>query len=249
MGLMSKLDAVNELLFNAGEQIVTSLTDSLNTDVNLAEFTLNQQTLEHQLRGLAANYRPIKVKPSRTGPVGHSVRPISSATKGRVLLSDYTDDMQTGSLISAELITNLMDTELDVRITAAPRRFGIEANGKDFNVLYNVTNKSDEWDLDQELYINIVEFVAFEDLETTVQKAIVANSSRQYQLFVQGDRDVDRLLGEKAAMLTAKGRAADMNDKRRNLFSSGDGALRRILNRNSNGVYDPSRFRFWRHRS
>ena len=45
MGLMSKLDAVNELLFNAGEQIVTSLTDSLNTDVNLAEFTLNQQTL------------------------------------------------------------------------------------------------------------------------------------------------------------------------------------------------------------
>jgi len=249
MGLMSKLDAVNELLFNAGEQIVTSLTDSLNTDVNLAEFTLNQQTLEHQLRGLAANYRPIKVTPSRTGPVGHSVRPISSDTKGRVLLSDYTDDMKTGSLISAELISGLVDNTLNVRITASPRRFGIEANGKDYNVLYNVTNQTDEWDLDKELHINIVEFVAFEDLETTVQKAIVANSSRQYQLFVQGDRDVDRLLGEKAALLTAKGRAADMNDKRRNLFASGDGAIRRALNRNANSIYDPNRFRFWRHSS
>lgn len=249
MGLMSKLDAVNELLFNAGEQIVTSLTDSLNTDVNLAEFTLDQQTLEHQLRGLASNYRVMKVYPSRTGPVGNGARPISDAKKGRVLLSDYTDDMKTGSLISAELLTQVEDSDLNIRVTASPRRFGMEANGIDYNVLYNVTNQTDEWDLDTELRINIVEFVEFKDLETTVQKAIVANAARQYQLFVQGDRDVDRLLGERAAMLTAKGRAADMNDKSRNLFSSGDGAIKRALNRNANGIYDPSRFRFWRHRS
>ena len=41
MGLMSKLDAVNEMLFNAGEQLVTSLTDDLNTDVNLAVFIVD----------------------------------------------------------------------------------------------------------------------------------------------------------------------------------------------------------------
>ena len=246
---MNKLDAVNELLFNAGEQIVTSLTDSQNTDVNLAEFLLDQQTLEAQLRGLAANYRMIKVKPSRTGPVGNAVKPISDDTKGRILLSDYTEDMRTGSLISAELVTGLVDSSLDLRVTASPRRFGVEANGRDYNILYNVTTNTDEWDLDTEVKINLVEFVEFEDLETSIQKSITANSSRQYQLFVQGDRDVDRMLGEKAAMLSAKGRAADMNDKRRNLFASGDSSLHRILNRNSNGIYDPTRFRFWRHRS
>ena len=249
MGLMSKLDAVNEMLFNSGEQLVTSLTDDLNTDVNLAVFILDQATLETQLRGLAVNRRPIKVKPSRTGPTGHSVKAISDSEKGRIQLSPYSENMITGSLISAQLLSGVSSTDLDLRITAAPRRFGIESNGSDYNILYNVTDDTDEWDLDTELSITIVEYVEFKDLETTVQKGIAASASRQYQMFVQGDRDVDRLLAERSAMLTAKGRSADANDKARNIFSSGDNALKRILNRNANSIYDPSRFRFWRHSS
>jgi len=249
MGLMSKLDAVNEMLFNSGEQIVTSLTDSQNTDVNLAEFVLDQTTLETQLRGMASNRRPIKVKPSRTGPTGDSVKPISDAEKGRIELSPYTEKMTTGSLISAQLLSSVTDTDLSTRITAAPRRFGIESNGSDYNILYNVTSSTDEWDLDTELKISIVEYVDFKDLETSVQKGIAASASRQYQLFVQGDRDVDRLLAERAGLLTAKGRAADANDKSRNIFASGDNAIKRVINRNANSIYDPSRFRFWRHSS
>ena len=246
---MSKLDAVNEMLFNSGEQLVTSLTDDLNTDVNLAVFILDQATLETQLRGLAVNRRPIKVKPSRTGPTGHSVKAISDSAKGRIQLSPYSENMITGSLISAQLLSGVSSTDLDIRITAAPRRFGIESNGSDYNILYNVTDDTDEWDLDTEFSITIVEYVEFKDLETTVQKGIAASASRQYQMFVQGDRDVDRLLAERSAMLTAKGRSADANDKARNIFSSGDNALKRILNRNANSIYDPSRFRFWRHSS
>ena len=249
MGLMSKLDAVNEMLFNSGEQIVTSLTDSQNTDVNLAEFVLDQTTLETQLRGMASNRRPIKVKPSRTGPTGDRVKPISDTEKGRIELSPYTEKMTTGSLISAQLLSSVTDTNLNTRITAAPRRFGIESNGSDYNILYNVTSSTDEWDLDTELKISIVEYVDFKDLETSVQKGIAASASRQYQLFVQGDRDVDRLLAERAGLLTAKGRAADANDKSRNIFASGDNAIKRVINRNANSIYDPSRFRFWRHSS
>ena len=248
MGLMSKLDAVNEMLFNSGEQIVTSLTDSQNTDINLAEFVLDQATLESQIRGMASNRRPIKVKPTRDGPTGHAARPISDSGKGRVRLSPYNDNMQTGSLISAQLLSSVTSDDVDIRITAAPRRFGIESNGIDYNVLYNVTDNTDEWDLTTELTISIVEYVDFKDLETSVQKGIAADASRQYQLFVQGDRDIDRLLAERATIFTAKGRAADANDKARNIFASGDNAIKKIINRNANGIYDPSRFRFWRHR-
>ena len=247
MGLMSKLDAVNEMLFNSGEQIVTSLTDDLNTDVNLAIFILDQATLEAQLRGMAVNRRPIKVEPSRTGPTGHAVKAISDAGKGRIQLSPYSEDMTPGSLMSAQLLTNEGSDDVDVRITAAPRRFGVESNGTDYNILYNVTDSTDEWDLTSEYTISIVEYIEFKDLETTVQKGISASASRQYQLFVQGDRDVDRLLAERSAMLTAKGRAADANDKRRSIFASGDIALRRAVNRNINSVYDPGRFRYWRY--
>jgi hypothetical protein len=248
MGLMSKLDAINEMLFNTGEQIVTSLNDDQNTDVNLAEFVLDQVTLESQLRGMAVNRRPIKVTPTRTGSVGHTVKPISDTSKGRIQLSPYNDKMTTGSLISAQLVSSITSNDVDVRITAAPRRFGIESNGIDYNILYNVTDNTDEWDLTRELTISIVEYVDFEDLETSVQKGIAAAASRQYQMFVQGDRDVDRLLAEKSTVLTAKGRAADANDKSRNIFASGDNAIKKIINRNANGIYDPSRFRFWRHR-
>ena len=247
MGLMSKIDAINEMLFNSGEQIVTSLTDSQNTDINLAQFILDQTTLEAQLRGLASNRREVKITPSRTGPVGHNVKAIAGADKGRVLLSDYTEDLKTGSLISAELYTGITSTDLNLRITAAPRRFGVEANGRDYNILYNVTDNTDEWDTDTELRVVIVEFIEFRDLDTAVQKSISSAASRQYQMFVQGDRDVDRLLGERAAMMNAKGRASDMNDKRRNIFSSGDNTVLKAVNRNLNASNDPARFRFWRY--
>ena len=157
--------------------------------------------------------------------------------------------MTTGSLISAQLLTSVITGDLSVRVTASPRRFGIESNGIDYNVLYNVTQDTDEWDLTKEFEISIVEYVEFKDLETSVQKGITANASRQYQMFVQGDKDVDRLLAERSVMMNAKGRAADINDKSRNIFSSGDSAIRRAVSRNSAGIYDPSRFRFWRTRT
>ena len=136
---------------------------------------------------------------------------------------------------------------MNLRITAAPRRFGVEANGRDYKILYNVTDNTDEWDTDTELRVVIVEFIEFRDLDTAVQKSISSAASRQYQMFVQGDRDVDRLLGERAAMMNAKGRASDMNDKRRNIFSSGDNTVLKAVNRNLNASNDPARFRFWRY--
>lgn len=64
--LFSQLDAVNTCLLAAGQSLVNSLAEDGATDTSVAEFILEQQTLEHQLRGLAAakQRRTISVDPT-----------------------------------------------------------------------------------------------------------------------------------------------------------------------------------------
>jgi len=52
--LFSEIDAVNVMLLSAGQSLVNSLASDGATDTSVAEFLLNQQVLDHQLRGLAA---------------------------------------------------------------------------------------------------------------------------------------------------------------------------------------------------
>ena len=52
--LFSEIDAVNSMLLSAGQSLVNSLAGDGATDTSVAEFILNQQVLDHQLRGLAA---------------------------------------------------------------------------------------------------------------------------------------------------------------------------------------------------
>ena len=82
-------------------------------------------------------------------------------------------------------------------------------------------------------------------MDTPVQRAVVSTAMRRYQLMMQGDGDMDAYLGNEEAMHNAKGRAADINDRRRNIFATGDSALARIFNRPFVGK-DPTRFRYWR---
>ena len=46
-------------------------------------------------------------------------------------------------------------------------------------------------------------------------------------------------------MFHLKGRASDINDKKRNIFQSGDANVRGAVFRNPY-TYDPSRYRYWR---
>ena len=62
MGMISKLEAINRMLLNSGEQIVTSLDDEVSVDLSIAKYILNQTTRDYQLRGLVNNQDILSVK-------------------------------------------------------------------------------------------------------------------------------------------------------------------------------------------
>ena len=47
MGMISKLEAINRMLLNSGEQIVTSLDDEVSVDLSIAKYILNQTTRDY----------------------------------------------------------------------------------------------------------------------------------------------------------------------------------------------------------
>jgi hypothetical protein len=69
MGAISRLDAVNHILINAGEALVSDLTSQSGTDTELAEHFLNEVNQDIQLRGLANNTLLIKVSPDTNGKI------------------------------------------------------------------------------------------------------------------------------------------------------------------------------------
>lgn len=83
--------------------------------------------------------------------------------------------------------------------------------------LFNIATQSDVFDMAYN--IDIIIEIKWEDIDANVQKAIIATSSRDYQRVTLGDNYLDRALAEKEMKLVARGRAADINKKRRNIFS------------------------------
>jgi hypothetical protein len=58
----------------------------------------------------------------------------------------------------------------------------------------------------------------------------------------QGDKGADKLLGGREQMFMAKAKAADINDRKRNIFSSGDNAVMRATRRDFGRQRDT---RYW----
>ena len=145
--------------------------------------------------------------------------------------------MLPSDLLSAELVSDHTNDD-GVTIMSSLR-------GEPDAYLWNVTDQSDIWDADTEYCIEIIHKVRWEDMDTPVQRAVVSTAMRRYQLMMQGDGDMDSYLGSQEQVHNARGRAADINDRRRNIFATGDTALGRIFNRPAVGN-DPTRFRYWK---
>jgi len=142
------------------------------------------------------------------------------------------------NVLSAELVSNHIDTDSNVII-------GVDRGKK----LYNIVNDTFDWKASTEYSVEIIFELPWDDLSTPTQRAILATSMRQYQLIVQGDDITDRYLGEVEAIHKARSKAADINDARASIFSSGSNVMRSALTRETGSVgNDPARFRFWRHR-
>tara|TARA_Y100001963_G_scaffold30135_1_gene41101 strand:- start:2789 stop:3448 length:660 start_codon:yes stop_codon:yes gene_type:complete len=144
--------------------------------------------------------------------------------------------MLPSDLLSAELVSDHTNDD-GASIMSSLR-------GEPDAYLWNVTDQKDTWESGTEYTIEIIHKVRWEDMDTPVQRAVMSTAMRRYQLMMQGDSDMDSYLGTEEQVHNARGRASDINDRRRNIFATGDSALGRIFKRPLTGN-DPSRFRFW----
>lgn len=222
MGYITRLDAVNEMLLAAGESLVSDLDDASGIDTEIAEFILDRTEEEFQMRGLASNKYIKKIKPD-----GNQKIYLPSDVMSVRLLSHHTSDDPNGQYDNFTI------------------QIGIR--GEPNGYLFNVTEQTDKWDVDEEYTVEFIQRIRWEDMDTTIQKAIVVSSARQYQMVTQGDDAADSYLAQKEMFNSAKGRAAAMHNKHRNIFESAD-LGRRAIRRDRYTTNDPSRFRFWRHK-
>lgn len=194
MGYLSRLDAVNMMMLAAGESLVADLEEASGIDTGIAEFMLDQSSLEYQLKGQVEN----RIR-----------RVIEPDVNGNIILSFPTDDYE--GVISASLISNHWNVD----------DYPIQARVEEGNPpkLYNMTDSTDVWDATQEYVIDIVMFLRWEQLDTSSQRAVLGDAMRRYQMMVQGDRDSDRILAEDQFTSKIKARQNDTSDKRRNIFN------------------------------
>jgi hypothetical protein len=217
MGVITKLEAVNHILLMAGESLVSDLDGDSGIDTEVALFILDRAIMDFQLRGLVSN----------------------TYVKKYELTEDGVIDLPSDTL-NAELVSIIINDD-SRRIRATSRK------DSDGNIrLHNHTDNINTWDKNKEYQVAIVYSLVWDEIETTMQRSILATAARQYQLVMQGDADVDAYLGQIEAVYTFKGRSADIDDKNYSVFSSLSNTARQVFTRYSS-TNDPSRFRFWRH--
>ncbi len=220
MGMISKLDAINHMLLMAGESMVDNLdVDTGGMDSEVCQGVLDRVLTDFQFRGLANNKYMKKFR-------------LTSA--GKIWLGN--------GVLSAELISDHDSTE-NYRIIGVARS-DTDSNSS-VQYLFNVTDQSDQWKKDTDYHVEMVVKISWQDLDSVIQRAIVAQAARQYQIIMQGDIEADRYLQELEVLYTTKGKAADVDDKRQTIFGAGSPKLRDI-HRRSGSYNDPSRFRYWR---
>ena len=215
MGMITKLEAVNQMLLVSGENLVTDLLESSGVDTSIAEVILEQCSLDVQIRGMANNM---------------IVRKYFADPTTKYLILPSIDGDEEG-LISAELVSSHYSVDGSLVSTRIYN-----------NRLWNITDDTDQWAVNTEYFIQIVSKLKWENLDTPVQRAILSSAMRKYQIITQGDEASDAYLANQEAIFTTKGKAADMNDKKRNIFMAGDAYYR---SRNPY-MYDSSMFRYWR---
>jgi hypothetical protein len=200
MGYLSKLDAVNMMMLSAGESLVADLQEASGIDTGIAEFLLDQYSMEHQLRGIAENKIVKKVRPDENGHI----------------LLGYPNNDYLGVIEASLLSSHYNDERMYIRARAT------ETNPPR---LFNMTDETDVWK-DEEYHVSITALLRWEQLDTTTQRAILGSAMRKYQLLTQGDRTVDAVLAQDEMLSRIRARSNDITDKKRNILMNSDAANR-----------------------
>ena len=220
MGYFTRLQAVNEMLLASGEDLVSDIGDSSGVDTAIAEFVLDRTTEEFQFRGTAGNTYVKKVKPDSNNKIvlGGDIISVN-------LISEHTsDDSENG----------YAGYEIEAAIRGEPNGY-----------LFNVTEQTDRWEAGTEYTLEFIQYLRWEDMDTVIQKAIIASACRWYQMITQGDGDADQFLAQREMFMQSKGKGADIARKNFSIFDGDVGRRGIFRDKFSN---DPSRFRFWKAR-
>jgi hypothetical protein len=226
MGFITKLQAINQMLLAAGEAPVADLLDNSGIDTGIADTILEQASLDFQLRGLANN----KI-----------VRKLNADSNGKIYFQVSEDSDEEG-ILSADLMSTHFNSNNEVIVAKVYN----DGTGSSNSIkLYNFTDETDVWQTGTNYYVEIIKKLKWEHLDTPCQRAILATAARHYQILTQGDPSADQFLSFQEQIFNMKGKAADINDKKRNIFQTGDLNVIRAAMRNPY-ISDPSRYRFWR---
>lgn len=218
MGQMTRLAAVNQMLLAAGEAIVSDLENQSGVDTSIAEYLLDEYTDDFQLRGLANN----------------------TYTKTLTVDGDGLVHLPT-TIMSLDFQTLLTNADGDVI------RVSVKRSGEAF-ILWNVTDQSSDWSAysSETLKASIIDKLAWENIDTPGQRAIVASAARRYQMLTQGDEGMDAYLQQDEMIYQSMGKSRDMDSKKRTIWDAADYQKKRAVFRPSGGNPD---FRLWRGRT
>lgn len=226
MGALSRLDAVNEMLLQSGEALVSDLDGQSGVDTSIAEHILDQKITEFAMRGIAQNMAVRKFTPDETGRVLLPTNTLSA----RVV--DYTGVADSDA---AELVQSLGD---NLQI------YGLSGDTTPY--VFNVGTGTDIFDSDVECTIKLVFDISFENMDVSIQKAVIYTAARSYQMLSQGDPAADQYLSQMESYYEGKAKGWDNTSKNRNVLDSNT-ALRAVL-RGTRGSYgvDPNWRRYGR---
>lgn len=200
MGALSRLDAVNEMLLQSGEALVSDLDGQSGVDTSIAEHILDQKITEFAMRGIAQNMAVRKFTPDETGRILLPVNTLSA----RVM--EYTGVADSDA---AELVQSLGDN-LQV--------YGLA--GETTPYVYNVGTSTDIFDSDVVCTIKLVFDIAFENMDVSIQKAVIYTAARAYQMLSQGDPAADQYLSQMESYYEGKAKGWDNTSKDRNVLDS-----------------------------
>ena len=212
MGYMTRLDAVNQMLISAGEGIVSDLESKSGVDTSVCEFMLDQKIVDYQMRGLANNQQNIIYTPS---------------DKDKTI--KLPNNVLSGWLISTHINSNGNEIRGIVRGANPP-------------YLYNLTDNTKQWSPNTNYEVYLVLKFDWEDMDTNVQKAIVMQAAREYQMLSQGDGDVDNYLAQLSLFYDSQAKGSDNSQKRYNIFTGPESSVTGAVNRNQ--TMDYNRYRY-----
>lgn len=208
MGYLSKLNAVNLMLLASGESLVADLQEASGVDTGISEFLLDQASLDHQLRGLVENKITRKVVLTEAGEI----------------LLGYPNTDYLG-VLAASLVVPVRNTNGDI----------VQVRVQEGNPprLWNMTDETPTFEIG-EYWIETVNLLSWEQLDTVAQRAVLADAMRKYQMMTQGDTNADKLYAEQAMIYRIKAKADNTANSNYNIFYNNPTA-NEAVNRTSNG--------------